>query len=60
MLGEIVLIKCLINITKKLKLSWTNQMLILLYLVTIITKQLVTIIIFETIIIIFIEYCSNT
>jgi len=44
MFGEIVLIKCLINIIKKLELSWTKT-LILLSLV-IITKRLVTMIMF--------------
>jgi len=44
----------LINITKKLELSWTNQMLILLYLV-IITKRLLLLCL-----VIFIKYCSNT
>jgi len=46
MLGEIVSIKCLINIIKKL--VELDQVLILLYLV-IITKRLVTIIMFGNI-----------
>jgi len=45
MLGEIVLIKCLINIIKKLKLSWINQALILLYLVIIIKWLLLCLVI---------------
>jgi len=48
MLDEIASIKCLINIMKKLELSWINQAVIFLYLVIII-KRLITIIMFGNI-----------